>query len=216
MPSQSGGKMFVMKTSKHILVAAVLGLGTVLSACASDEPIAGPVPEVGFQHLSAIQFNVAKINVANAYQSPMKMPNVEYLFPTSPAQAMNAWAGARLKAGGANTSAVAAFTIEDASVIETRLDKTEGLKGYFTYEPAERYDASAQARLTIQNPANGASGEVRVSAKRSIEVREDATLAEREQAWFNMIEALMADFDAQMEKQVRAHLMRWVMSANLK
>lgn len=192
----------------RLSVGAVLA--AVLGACATDTPISGPVPEVGFQHLKPINLNVARVDVRVAYQGPMQAPNAEHRFPTSPAQAMNNWAKRRLQAVGAADRGTATFVIEDAAVIETKLSKSKGFKGAFTYEPTERYDATAVARLTITDAAGGAHGEVKVSASRSVEVRENATLAEREKAWFEMTEALMADFNAQMENQIQAHLPRWV------
>ena len=198
---------FVKLTTSAVFAAA---LPATLTACASDSPIAGPVPEVGFQHLGPIRLNVARVEVQTAYQSPMKAPHAEHRFPTSPAQAMANWANSRLKAVGGSDSGTATFVIEDAAVVETKLDKTKGFKGMFTYEPSERYDATAVARLTVKNGQNGAHGEVKVSASRSVEVRENATLAEREKAWFELTEALMADFNAQVENQIQAHLPRWL------
>ncbi|MBL4614750.1 MAG: hypothetical protein JKY27_07750 [Magnetovibrio sp.] len=188
-------------------------LGAVLapSACATDAPIAGPVPEVGFQHLAPVRLNVSIVEVQSSYQSPMKAPNAEHRFATPPAQAMMGWAKSRLRAvGGSGNGAVATFIVEDAKVIETKLKKTEGFKGFFTYEPTERYDATAVARLLIENSETGSHGEIEVNAARSIEISENATLSEREQAWFSLTETLMADFNAQMEKQIGAHLSQWL------
>jgi len=121
------------------------------------------------------------------------------------------WAKARLQAQGATASpATAMFVIEDASVIETKLDQTKGFKGLFITEPTERYEAKAAASLKLVNPATGSDGLVRASAMRSIEISENATLAEREQAWADLVEKLMADFNTQMEFQVRDHLASWV------
>ncbi|OEJ69223.1 hypothetical protein [Magnetovibrio blakemorei] len=210
----------IMKTHRQVLksvrAALLIVVGTcVLAACASEAPLAGPVPKIGFAHLGTIPLNVDRIGVSSTYQSPMKAPNAEQRFPTSPAQAMKIWAGSRLQAvGGAGSPATAQFVIEDASVIETKLEKTKGFKGMFTYEPTARYDAHAVAHLSVQEAPGGvsgiASGEIRVSATRSVEVRENATLGEREKAWFEMIEALMADFNSQMETQIHAHLQRWM------
>jgi len=209
----------VMINRRHFLMlAAAATFGATLSGCATDTPIAGPVPELGFQHLPIIRLDVSDVLVRSAYQSPLKAPNAEHLFATTPAQAMSNWAKARLQpaarpATGSNGAAVANFIIEDASVIETKLGKTKGVKGLFTYEPTERYDAKAAARLEIRGRESGAYAEVRVSASRSVEVRENATLAERERAWFDMTEALMGDFNAQMEKEIDSYLARWIVTA---
>lgn len=185
---------------------------SLLGACASDEPLPGPVAEAGFQHLSHLTLAVGRVDVSSHYKSPMSAPNAEQRMPTSPERAMFDWAQARLMAGGGHDNpAVATFVIEDGAVIETKLAKTEGLKGMFTHEPGERYDARAVARLTIEDPVRG-RGEVRVTALRTIEVHENATLAEREQKWLELVERLMADFDAKMEEEMRRYLGAWLTS----
>jgi hypothetical protein len=202
-----------MMNRKHILMITGAALGAVmaLSACASDKALPGPIAEVGFAHLAPWTFNVARVDLTSAYQSPMQAPNAEHRIPTSPERAMLDWAKARLHAQGVTASAASAvFVIEDASVIETKLDQTKGFKGLFITEPTERYEAKAVASLKLVNPADSSSGSVRASAMRSIEIREDATLAEREQAWADLVEKLMADFNTQMEMQIRDHLAGWI------
>ena len=177
-----------------------------LAGCASEE-VAAPVPQLRFDYLKPIYFKVASVNIEQTYKSPMAAPNVEQRFPTSPADAMTGWAQARIKAAG--TTGVARFVIEDASVIETKLKKSKGLKGVFTNEPTSRYDGTMKGRLLISDPENGTDGEVQAMVTRSVEVREDATLSEREQTWFDMVEVMIKDFDKEMEKQINAHLSRW-------
>lgn len=180
-----------------------------LAACATDDPLPGPVPTVGFAHLPPLNLAVGRVDVKSVYKSPMSAPNAEHRMPSPPERALFDWGLARLRsAGGSDNTAVAQFVIEDASVVETRLDKTEGFSGLFTYEPEERYDAQAIARLTVEGPQG--SGAIRVTANRTIEVHENATLAEREQKWVELVEHLMADFNAQMEQQMAAHLGAWL------
>ena len=44
----------------------------------------------------------------------------------------------------------------------------------------------------------------------TLTVREDATVNEREQAWFNLTETLMKDFNREMESNIRKHLVNWI------
>ena len=195
-----------MFTRRAILM---LGTAAIVSGCATDTPIAGPIPELGFQHLPPMFLNVGRVQVKNEYIAPMKAPNAEHRFPTPPAQAMASWAKSRIQpVGGSANPAVATFVIEQASVEEVVLKKTEGFKGLFTYEPTERYDAHCIGRLEIVDEG-GAKGNVRVESMRSVEVSENATLAEREKAWFEMIEKLMGDFNTQMDEQIVTHLGAW-------
>lgn len=198
-----------MINRRHVL--AFLAFAPLLGACATEHPLPGPVPKVGFAHLPPLSFNVANVEVTSAYASPMVAPNAEHRMPSPPERAMSDWAMTRLKAAGdAGSSGTATFTITDASVIETKLAKTGGVKGMFTYQPAERYDAKASANLKIDD-VSGAGGSISVTAARSIEVSENATLAEREQAWVELVEKLMADFNTQMEQQITAHMTPWLM-----
>jgi len=204
---------------RRTFICAMVGLpaGLALGACASDQPIPSPVAQVGFQHLPTIRLNVADVRMRSEYKSPLKAPNVEHLFATPPEHALLDWADTRLIAApGAGTQAIAEFVVEDAHVIETKLPKTEGLKGMFTYEPTERFDARVDARLEISGGADGATGQVRVTSERSIEVSENATLAEREQAWMELLERLMADFNAQMDTEIQGYLARWLETPGLK
>lgn len=191
----------------------ILGAVLALSACASDQPLPGPVPQLGFSHLAPLTFNVSRVDITSDYVSPMAAPNVEYQLPTSPQRAMTDWAEARLRANpGGGTQTVASFVIEDAAVIETKLKKSTGITGLMTYEPTERYDARATASLTLKDPLTGSNGMIRVSASRTAEVHENATLAEREQIWVELVENLMADFNTQAENQVHAHMMPWLLN----
>jgi len=205
-----------LKLTRTALMCALVGMS--LSACTKDKAIGGPIAQVGFQHLQQIRLNVAKINVKSNYKGPMLAPNVEQQFPTSPERAMFDWALTRLvSVGGApDYPAIALFEIQDASVIETNIAKTEGLKGMFTYEPTTRYDANAVATLSIKNHETGASGTVKVTAARSAEVSENATLAQREEVWMELVEKMMADFNAQMELQIQGYLARWADAPGLK
>jgi len=201
--------LLMNKSWKIALAVAVLGLG--LSGCVSDQAIGGPIAKVGFQHLPKIRLNVANVLVKSNYKGLMEPPYAEQRFPTPPERALFDWALTRLVAvGGKEYAAVAQFEIDEASVIETKLKKTEGFRAMLTYEPTARYDATAVARLNIKNAENGASGNIRVTAQRSIEVSENATLAQREEAWMVLVENLMADFNTQMELQINGYLSRWV------
>ena len=200
---------------RRTFICAIAGL--MLSACTTDQPVPGPIVQVGFQHLAGIQLNVGNVNIASEYKSPLKAPNVEHLFATSPEHALLDWAQTRLKAVGfADNTAQAHFVVEDAHVLETVLKKTKGLKGMFTYEPTSRFDARVVARLEISGGADQNSGQVSVTSMRSVEVSENATLAEREQAWMVLVESIMADFNAQMDTQIQAYLALWLTSPALK
>jgi len=118
--------------------------------------------------------------------------------------ALRRWAADRLRlAGGEN---IARLTIVDASVIETRLAGQGGLRGAFTNEQSERYQAKLKVRLEILEPNAISRGFAMAEVSRSVTIAEDASLNEREKVWFDLIEALMTDFNVEFEKNIKKFL----------
>ena len=184
-----------------VLVAAA-GL-LLLAACETPAP-AGKLPDLTFSHLPQIRLPVQRVETAVRYVQPMREPNVEHLFPISPVRTMERWAQQRLKAdGGAQT---ARLVIVDASVKETKLPRDTSMRGTFTKQQSERYDARVEATLEIQGGVGSTKSVANANASRWITVREDASLNERERIKFDLIEALMKDFDAEFEKSALLYL----------
>ncbi|MHA1598695.1 MAG: hypothetical protein ACTSV1_08235 [Alphaproteobacteria bacterium] len=186
-----------MKLKSAINLAAVIAL--FLSGCAMTPP-AQVLPELTYAHLQSIRLHAGTLEIVSDYKSTMVAPNVEHRMETSPGQAFRRWAADRLVlTGGADK---ARLTIVDASVVETRLATQGGLKGAFISEQAERYRASLKVKLEIIEPGGASRGFASAEAIRSITVPEDASLNQREQVWFNLVEALMNDFNAEFEKKI--------------
>lgn len=198
----------MMKKIKHSLAAVLaLVLGLSLSACEATVP--NPVfPELTFQHLGPINLNVASLEISSSYKAPMAAPNVEHLFPTTPSNALKRWAEDRLVATGSGSRGH--FTILEASVRETALKTQEGIKGAFTKDQSERYDGLLEARLQIFDDKDASLGFVTAKVSRSITVREDATVNDREQAWFELNEAMMKSINAELEKNITQYLEGWL------
>jgi hypothetical protein len=78
----------------------------------------------------------------------------------------------------------------------------QGITGVFTTEPSERYDLTITAALTINQ--NGLDVHTaNVTTTRSQSVLQGITPNDRDKAWYDMTQAAMADFDKQMESQIR-------------
>ena len=186
----------------HLRAAIVL---LSLAAAACETPVERRAfSEITFGHLPPISLDVAAIDIVVAYQPSLQAANVEHEFPVSPATASERWAAERLQAVGASGRAV--VTIVDASVIEVALKKSTGLKGLFTTDQSERYDATVRLTIEAVDLNRQLTARAEAEAKRSRSVGESVTLAEREKIWFALTETLMADFDGAMEEQIRAHL----------
>ena len=192
---------FFRKLSLFILPVVVLGL----AACETPVSIQ-KLPELTYGHLPPLKLNVAKIEVIVQYQPPLREPNVEHLFPTPPLKALRRWASDRLRAVG--RSGKARLFITDASAIETSLQKKTGVVATFTKQQSDRYDLTVDAVLEVSDGRRG--GRVSARVTRFSTLREDITINERDRAWFDMTEALIKDFDAEIEKNIRQVLADWV------
>jgi len=190
----------------NVLVGLMAGL-LVLSGCANT-PNKPSYAEITFSHLDPIRLDVGEIRVVNAYKSPLQAPNVEHELPVKIDQSVRRWAQDRLQAVG-GTGSYAVLTIKDASVIEKTLKTKKGLSGFFTNDQSEKYDFRVAAELKIET-INGEKGLVAAEASRSKTVPENITLNDREMMYFERTEALMSDFNAQMEKNVRAFLGKFI------
>jgi hypothetical protein len=195
---------------RFLMMVKLLSFALVVSSLASCLATAPTLvfPELTFQHLKPLSLNVAKLEIVSAYKPSMSAPNVDHLFHMSPAGALRRWTEDRLRAVGKN--GLARFTILEASVTETPLDMKKGIIGAFTKDQSERYDATLEAKLEIFDDDGLSIGFARAKATRSVTVREDASVNQREQVWFRLTEELVRDIDTELETNISMYLSRWL------
>ncbi|QJE74677.1 hypothetical protein HHL28_17865 [Aerophototrophica crusticola] len=167
-------------------------------------PSLAQAPGFGFADKGPIRLDVATIEVVEEYRPPLKDPNVEHLIPVTPTAAVKLWAQDRLKAVG--SQGTARLVIRDASVVEQPLERTEGVRGWFTKDQTERYSGKISVELVVQQPAKGFNGAATAAASRSTTVREDVSLAEREKVMLELVRQLATDLDGQLDATIRANL----------
>ena len=180
----------------------------LLAACANQAPPRPSYTELSFAHLSPIKLDVAEVAVEQSYEPPGTAPNVEHLFPARPAAAAKAWARGRLVAAG--PTGRARYIVRQASVVETPLETQGGLTGAVTIDQSERYDALIVVEIQIIAADGSTVGTATVEARRSRTVPENASLNERERAWYDMTKDLMADLDAQLDQTIKAVLFKYL------
>ena len=190
-----------------VSVFAVFLVTAALAACETSLP-AQKIPGITFQHLAPIKLAVARVEVTSTYRPPLAPPNVEHLFPTPPAAALRIWAADRLRAQGGPD--VAKLVISAASVIDTKLKIRKGIVGAFFIEQSERYDAAVDADIIIVDGNGNRKAFATARAERSVTVAENVTLGERRIIQFRLIEALMKDFNIEMERNIRRYLANWI------
>jgi hypothetical protein len=185
---------------KRILLA--LTAMTLLGCQQAPEPqVLAPI---SFANMPQIRLAVSEIHVVEQYQPPLRTPNVEHMFPTPPAAAVKQWANDRLKASG--TQGLMEITIEDASVKEIELPKTKGLRGLFTDDQSERYDAKLRVTMRVYDGEHTiamAEGDVNVIRSRSI--NEKATINDRERLFNDLTKELMMQFNTEAEARLRQY-----------
>ena len=185
---------------KKILV--ILGV-LLLAGCEQAPPAFVPDP-IDFSGKPTIRVDVAEVRFVESYKAPLREPNVEHLFPTPPAVAVKQWLKQRVFAVG--TSGVLEITVNDASVKEVKLPKTQGIQGLFTDDQDTRYDANLSVSLRLFNGTDSmsvASGDVIISRSRSI--NEKATVNDRERLFDAMTKEMMMTFDQQATERLRQY-----------
>ncbi|MBT4890033.1 MAG: hypothetical protein HON65_10820 [Rhodospirillales bacterium] len=185
----------------------ILGVG-MLAGCAGRSSVI--VPEITFSHMQPYQLNISQIAVEERFTPSQSSPRIELRMKQPPIQVLRRWASDRLAASNVSVGGTARFIIIDAGVTEQALDTDGNFTAYFTNEQALRYEASVEAVIELQS-ANGMSkGNAKARVVRAVTVPEKASVNEREQALFNLIEKLMKEFDARMDESIRAHLSTWL------
>jgi len=97
-------------------------------------------------------------------------------------------------------------TIQESSAVEERLKTEGGLTGMLTKEQTERYVVVIAMEVTGFDPVGPRTATATARTRKTITVREDATVEQREQIWYDLTKDAMADFDAAMERQIKTIL----------
>jgi hypothetical protein len=184
------------------ITALMLIAAVALAGC--ETPAEPEQPQLTFQHLPNIMLRVSDIQIANSSTQSVQTPHVAHRFPVPPVQALTRWAEDRLQSAGG--SGRAKFSILKADVVETKLKTDENLTGLFKKEISEKYEATAEASLEVFDVQGIRRAIVIAGSDWTRTVREDATLAERKQIWFEIVEKLMERFNTEMEKSIRTHM----------
>lgn len=191
-----------------LLLALLVGLSVGLSACVTPPP-PETTPEMTFRHLEPFNLRVADIQINRELPAPAK-GDITAAMPVSPAAALTRWAEDRLIIAG-TSQGTGRFTVINARVVRTDLEVERGLTAVFKKQVNQRYDAEVEAELEILDGRGIRRATVTTKAERTITVREDETVASRRRLLFEMVEKLMAEFDSEMEKNIRRHLTPWLL-----
>lgn len=182
-------------------------LALFLTACAPSPRLPEPL---GLAYLAnkPIRLNIARVEVEKKYQSSSTPPHVENDFPVPPVAMIQQWVQDRLLPVGKTGYAV--VTIEDASVVEVPLQGTKGFKGMFTVDQSEQYDAKMSVKIEIFDDSGQAQGFAYARAQGSRSVAENFTLGQRRKVWIVMMEKIMNNLDAELDRNVKSYLSQYI------
>lgn len=186
------------KAANTVPLLVALGLVLLASSGCTTAPAPNRFPQLTYQHLAPLAFDVRQVEVVGAYQPKGAPPNVEHLIETVPQDAALQWARDRLQAVGLHRRL--RFTVVDAAIVETPLELKGGLEGLITTEQSERYEGHLVVMVEIFSDSGAAEGAASAEVRRSITVPESASLGERERVWFTLTEKLVLDLSGQLEK----------------
>lgn len=195
-------------TRRRIAPLALLLGALLLSGCTKPPPPAAQFAEITFQQFPRFNFAVGRIDIVREYVPPATPPNVDHLFPVPPAQMAERWARDRLAAAGGPGEL--RYIIKRASAVETQLPRTTGIRGAFTNDQTQRYEAVVEVEIEVRNERGYRDGIATGRAERRRSVGEDISLAERERVWFAMTEELGRDLNLELERGIQGALGRFL------
>jgi hypothetical protein len=175
----------------------------IAAGCARPDPTVR-FADLTFGGRTPVVLDAASLEIVDEYRMPLADPNVEHRAPLAPGAAAERWARDVLRASGSGGRAV--FRITNGSLVESRLQTTGGVSGWFTVDQAERYEAAIEGRLDLYGADGRPLGNAQAQATRHQTIAEDASLNDRQRLWYTLVEATANDFADAMDKAIRDRL----------
>lgn len=157
-----------------------------------------------YSALPPINIDVKDIQLVEVYTPTYTAPYVEHRFPILPVDAFKAWMNDRIQTSGKDGTL--RIIIKNAKVKETELPPSQkGLKGLFTIEQSERYDAELEVVFEIYKDDIMPAAEIQIAPTRSQTISENRTLIERNLMYHQLTVDLVDQFNQEMESYVQQY-----------
>jgi hypothetical protein len=192
-----------MTTRRNLIF---VGFSLALLSSCGPPPDVPKYPDIRFTGEPPILIEANQIAVQTLYQPAA----ADQTYPVPPLQAVQNWARDRLRASG--RGGPARFTIGNASATVKDFSVKGGVSGTFTDQISQQYDVALDVTLEILDTHGLSIRSVHVTASRSQSVLQSATPNDRDQARYDLVKALMADFDRQIEQQIRDNFGLYLLS----
>ncbi len=172
----------------------------ILTSCAAPEATSDFAP-IQFGDRPSLRLNVARVNFRDETGGGDDSSEVGRYFPDPPKAVVERWVRQRLTPVGAEGEVQA--ILYDASVRETELERTRGLRGIVTRDQSERYDARIVLALRAYDRNGQFTSGVESRIERSTSVPENLGRGERTALWHRLMEDVARRFDEEMERAIR-------------
>jgi hypothetical protein len=162
-----------------------------------------------FADTHALAVDATTLDIRNADTSPATYPYVTQQAPVPYDQAIRAWAAQRfmLTGGSVNTLRV---TMRKGSITEKLLPVSHGISAWFKKEQGADYTGTLEVDVAIVDP----NGKVLTSADGNSfatqSVREDATSADRQNAWLAIVKMTFDNLDNDLIPRMRDAMHEYV------
>lgn len=195
------------------ILSSLCAVILLVMGCAQVVP-GQPIPRFDFLSRATVPVMVSEIQVTNTYTAPMASPNVDHLFNVTLGEAVKHWSDRRFSPQGSQGTLT--IIVEEASVIEEPLLRTQGWRGIFTFDQAYRYKAKLVVSVSATNPDDlGSVATTRVTVEHNRTIGEYASVQDRDKAWTRLTEDTLHDLDLYLTKSMREKLPFLIRSAPL-
>lgn len=178
----------------------------LLSACAM-EPMPEPI-QLNYAHLDRIYLNTKDLRIINNSQStPTWDPYVGHKYVPTLTDALYRLAGDRLQAVG--NKGRAKLIIKDANVTEQPIVTSSSFEDLFKRQQASKFIGRVEVELQAQTP-RGTLSVATAHAVRSVTLPEDPSGAEKYRAYTRLLNHLIFDLNAHLEKAIFQHMKRFL------
>lgn len=185
-------------------LSALFGLAVAVAACGG--PLEKSIlPEITFQDQPKITFAASSVETLLEYQPTAQPPHIELAIPQPPASVATRWTRDRVALDNSQQNRVT-VVIRKASVTETDLKKTPGLRGSFTDDQIARFDTEVEMAVEIRDARGFRVGEASASARRSTSMGEKATLNDRDRIIHGLVRETMMDVNRELERNIRQYM----------
>lgn len=190
---------------KFRVALLVLAATFMLTACASDPaPTMPSKPTFHYTPMPPFSVAASSLQIEPAYFSGGGGSHVEQNYDYTPTDLAAAWARDRLSLAG--SSGKLTMRVLEASVVETPLEVTPGLRGRFTNDQNRQLTARLSVELLLQDQPFGMPARASATATASRTFSEKEVGAAERPGYFLLLEDLAKNFDAALSPQVRTYL----------